>query len=376
VAPRPAPLPRLIAWAGSQRPLFRALTALAGMATVLLTWRVWQPHAAPPELPLLPIPSLPLALPLLAALALCTLRPAAGLASYWIVLAYGIASDQTRWQPEFFSFGILLAAGLSGEAGTTLARLHLITLWGWAGVHKLFSPRFMDQIDFWMLKDVLPDVPAWLRAPLPWGIVAGEIAACVLAIIPRTRVLAALWAGVLHLGILLSLGGNVWNFAVWPWNILLAAAGLFLIAPWRSPLLGDLRALRLPLRAAAAAMVLYPLGFYVGLADTYSAHCLYALNEPSGFVCSLERPEQAQRPGLGYESTYRDLDGNYPCRAIQVHDELGVPFPPMHRLFEQYFRLTCDDSEFLVILERRHFYVWRDLGVQVFMCTDSPAMGS
>jgi hypothetical protein len=334
---------------------FRTLTVAAAIATVLLSWPAWQVHTAPPPLPLLALPAVSTGAALIAALLLALAAPAAGLAAYTVVFVYAVLTDQTRLQPEFVTFAFFLAATLPGRAGLLLARAHLLTLWFYAGLHKLLSRDFMLQSDPWMLRALAGDPPPLLGALFPWAVVAAELGIAGLAAVRRTRPLAAAGALLLHGGILLSLMRADWNPSVWPWNALCAVAGVFLILPWQRSLAEEWREAPRLLRAAAVALALYPLGFYAGVVDAYLSHSLYANNHPRGFVCNIDREPQALRPGLGAERTYNHIDGPFACRQISVSDVLGLPLPPLHRLYEDYFYRTCGPAEFLLIDERRRF---------------------
>ena len=335
--------------------ILRVLTVLAAAATILLSWPVWQVHTAPPMLPLLPLPAVATGVALLAALALCLYAPLAGWCAYVVVLVYAVLTDQTRLQPEFLTFAFFLAAGLPGAAGLTLARVYLITLWLYAGLHKLLSVDFMTQSDTWMLRAMAGDPAPWVRAVFPWTIVGAEIGIALLALLPRTRRLAAIGALLLHGGILLSLMRAGWNPSVWPWNLLCAVAGFFLLVPWRRSLVEEWRAATPGLRVAMLVLAIYPLGFYAGVVDTYLSHSLYAQDQPRGYVCNLTGEVEPVRPGLGNTITYTHPDGPFECREIFVSDVLGVPMPPLHRLYADYFDRTCTADEFLLILERRLF---------------------
>ncbi|HSP97212.1 MAG TPA: MauE/DoxX family redox-associated membrane protein [Candidatus Dormibacteraeota bacterium] len=339
----------------SRQAIFRTLTVLTAIVTVLLSWPVWQVHAEPPSLPLLPLPAVSLGIALIAALLLCLGAPLAGWCAYVGVFAYAVLTDQTRLQPEFLTFAFFLAAGLPGAAGLTLARVYLVTLWFYAGLHKLLSVDFMTQSDTWMLRTMTGDPAPWLRALFPWTIVAAEIGTALLALVPRTRRLAVAAAILLHGGILLSLVRADWNRTVWPWNLLCAIAAVFLILPWRRSLGEEWRAARPAVRLGALVLAVYPLGFYAGVVDTYLSHSLYAQDQPRGYVCNLSGDPQPRRPGLGTEIAYNHRDGPFQCREIFVSDVLGVPLPPLHRLFADYFTRTCISDEFLLILERRRF---------------------
>jgi uncharacterized membrane protein YphA (DoxX/SURF4 family) len=304
---------------------------------------------------LLPLPAVSTGAALLAALALCLVAPVAGWCAYVAVFVYAVLTDQTRLQPEFITFAVFLAAGLPGTAGLLLARVYLITLWFYAGLHKLLSVDFMGQTDTWMLRTMVGDTSPFARAVFPWTIVVTEIGVALLALVPRTRRFAVVGAFLLHGGILLSLVRADWNHSVWPWNLLCAVAGVFLILPWTRSLRDEWRAASRAVRVAAVILAVYPLGFYAGIVDTYLSHSLYALDQPRGFVCNLSGDAQPERPGLGDTMEYRHADGPFQCREVSVSDALGVPLPPLHRLFEDYFTRTCVGDEFLLIVERRRF---------------------
>ncbi len=312
-------------------------------------------HTAPPQLPLLPLPVVSTGVALLVALALCLVAPLAGWCAYVAVFVYAVLTDQTRLQPEFITFAFFLAAGLPGAAGPTLARAYLITLWFYAGVHKLLSVDFMSQSDTWMLRTMVGAQTPLLRTLFPWAIVAAEMGIAVLALVPRTRRLAVAGAILVHGGILLSLVRADWNPTVWPWNALCAVAGVFLILPWTRSLRDDWRVSSPAVRIAAVALAVYPLGFYAGIVDAYLSHSLYAMDQPRGYVCNFSGEPEPMRPGLGDAIEYRHADGPFQCREVYVSNALGIPLPPLHRLYADYFTRTCAGDEFLLVLERRRF---------------------
>lgn len=370
----PTLVARLAAWADAHRqPVVRLTTVLGAAATVVLTWPLWAPRAAPPNLPLLPLPGVLLGPILLAALALALWRPAVGLAGYVAALAYGVLGDQARLQPQLLTFAFLLAATLPGRAGLTLARWHLVVLWFYAGLHKLLSVDFMAQTDTYMMRELVGLPSPLARAVFPWLVVATEMGAALLAALPRTRPLAALAAVLLHLGILLMLGRAGYNASVWPWNVVCAVAAVMLILPWRRSLREEWRAASRPLRAALVAMAVYPLGFYAGLTDAYTSWSLYAANAPRGLVCDLSTALPPPRPGLVDEYTYNHRDGTFRCRRIELVEAVGAPLPPIHRLFRDYFRRTCADGEFLLIHERRRGFRDPESAEQAYFCADERA---
>jgi hypothetical protein len=272
------------------------------------------------------------------------------------VLVYAVATDWTRLQPAMLSFGLLMAAGLRGTAGIAIARTHLISLWLYAGLHKLLSPEFMAyRGNISMLRGLFDQPPAWLEAIYPELVVTSEIGLAVAATVVAGRRVAAPWALMLHATILLSLSpsGRNWNDSVWPWNVALGLAGFFLIAPWKDRVLDDWRAQPTPVRALVMFLLMFPALSQLGIGDPYLAHHLYSRSTPISYVCRNEGIVPA-RPGLGEGFTPRD---GLQCRFVDYFPWLDVPEPGEHAFVRAYFARTCMDGDTLLIRERRRFFI-------------------
>lgn len=313
-------------------PWFRAVVCLALVATVWITWPLWSVRDTPPLLPWLDLPQLPLGLPLIAAALATLVIPVPGAIVVSALVAYGMVTDQTRMQPELFSLPILLWGSLPSPSARLIARAHLLTLWFFAGVHKLASPDFISDTAASLAAALPFSVPQFLLG-LGAGLVATvEIGTALLALWPQSRRLAAWCALILHGGIVLSLAlpGEWRNVAVWPWNIALAGSGFALIAPWTTILQVAWRAVPLLPRIVALAMMAMPIGFYAGIVDAYPAHQLYSSGVASATVyCPAGcRPEQ---------------DVNATWYALKV------PLPPEPRLFYASFAKSCAPGDTLRI---------------------------
>jgi hypothetical protein len=367
-AARPAPAP-----ADDRRAnAFHWIVLAGAAATILLTWPLWQTREAPPMIPLLPLPSVGTAVPILASLALAAAFPALGLGAYALVLTYAVAADATRLQPALVSFGLLMTARLPGRAGPAIARAHLLSLWFYAGLHKLLSPEFMaDRRNPWMLEALVGDAPGWLRQIYPEIVIAGEIGLALAATIPATRRLAALWAFLLHASILLPLSplGRDWNRSVWAWNALLAVSGFFLVAPWRESIRESWRAAPSWAKAVVALIAIFPAASQIGYGDPYLAHHLYSQSTPISYVCRTDQPPP-ERPGLG--RIYPTPDGKYQCRFIDFFPWLKVPEPGEHWFAHGYFNRTCAPGDILFIRERRRFFLARQQQWNYFLCRRGP----
>ena len=313
-------------------------------ATILISWPLWTARGSPPELPAAPLPSVHVAIPLLLSLALALRYPLPGACFHAVLLALSLGMDQMRLQPEVVSMAVLLFAATGRRTFALLGRVHLLTLWFWAGLAKLLSDRFIPDRAAWML-DGLPVLPelAGLATVFGAAVIVLEMGAGILSVPVRTRKIGAALAVGVHVGALASLGplGHNWNHIIWPWNVALAVAAVTLIAPWARSVRAELGDARWPARAAVGFLVLYPAGYYAGAADAYLSHHLYSEDTPLAFVCD--------RSG---ECT-RDL-------LREPLDTVRAPLPPEHRLFRALFDKTCEPGQVLLIRDPRRWYASQD----------------
>ena len=315
----------------------RAVVALAYAATVLITWRVWQHRASPPMLPLLPLPSVSVGAAMLATIAWAALRPREGTVAHALVLAYAVATDELRAQPYVLSLALLQWGASSSGPGLTLARAHLVSLWLWGGLHKAASPAFFHTTAPWLWTGVPSRALRGFAPHFGYAVVATELGLAALALVPRTRRVAAALAVVTHLGILAlisrpSLGRNV---ALWPWNLCLAAAAVGLLAPWREAWRETLRREARPVLAAAALLLVAPAGYEAGVIGPTLAHVLYTGAVPETVRCSADGRCDADAER---RETIRDL---------------RVMIPPEPRLQRRYFRATCRAGDRLMLHDPR-----------------------
>lgn len=327
---------------------FRWLVVICQGATLLITWPLWQTHTRPPMLPALPLPSFDMGVILLLSLALVLIKPLHGMIAHTALLIYAMLLDQTRMQPEIISLTLLMWGTLPYANAQAVARAHLIALWFWAGTNKLLSPAFLTGTGPGLFVELLPSTLLWLRPVGGYIIAATELLAGVLAVFPRTRKLSGTLAFGLHAGIFLSLSpiGRDWNESVWPWNIALALAGLALIVPWREPLLKTMVLSHRLVTALILLILISPAGWFVGITDAYLAHHLYSSDVPRATSTALE--------------------------TSITWNVFQVPLPPEHRLFEQYFRLTCQPGDKMTIRDTRWWFRQQGLDQQELTCPTFP----
>ena len=184
-----------------------------------------------------------------------------------------------------------------------------------------------------LLPDAGPSTAFWLSLVL-----AGlEMLLGVLALLPRTRRLAAIVALPLHAGIIgMLLYYLDWNWAVWPWNVALAGAGFGLLWSWREGVLTDLAAVRWSAKIAACILVVSPLGYYLGIVDAYL--------KPTAIYIRRTFPRATWNGGEIVASTMYRGPKDDPNQLY-----VGVPIPPTHRTFEAFFHALAKPGDKLEI---------------------------
>lgn len=314
-------------------PPLRCVMVAAQVATVLLTWRVWEPRSHPPMLPLLELPAVHAGWPMLASLAVVLRWPRVGVPLHTFVLGLAIVADQSRMQPHLVSLATLLWGTIGLPGGRVVARAALAALWTYAGLHKLTSADYFTISGTWLKWAVWPAGPPWIGPTLAAAVAGTELFLGMACFVPRLRKPAAMVATAFHLATFAVLAFRLqWDAPVWPWNLALAAAGPGLLGPWRGPGLGAEFALaRRPARSVAVALLLLPAGYWLGIVDAFLAHCVYADNRPQAYVCT----------------PFSRTDLESVCR------QLGVVLPPAHRLYAPFFRGVGRPGEWLEIEDPR-----------------------
>jgi hypothetical protein len=288
---------------------------------------------------------------LIGSLLLVLVAPLPGITLQTILLFYAVLIDQTRLQPGVVSLLFLMWGTVPNPTAQGFARAHLLTLWLFAGFHKLLSPAFMNDTAPRLLTGFPLGLPDWLISHGGYVIAFTELGTGLLALNRRTRRAAAWIAFGLHTAILLNLSqlGINRNDAVWPWNITLAFAGFVLIAPWKDSLLRSIAMCHALARPLLVGLLVAPLGFYLGLMDAYLAHNLYSANSTQVTVLCRGECLPHQNPNAIWQA-------------------FRVPPPPEQRLFEQYFVLTCRPGDQLLISDSRLWFTWHDLASRRVSC--------
>jgi hypothetical protein len=140
--------------------------------------------------------------------------------------------DQSRWQPWFYQYLVMLiAVGLGGrESALNTCRLVMVCTYFWSGLQKA-NADFVHNIFPFMLGSFAGMVPVELGYVAPLF----EVAIGIGLLTRRFRTYAIYAAIAMHAFILLAIGpfGQSSNSVVWPWNI--AMICFLVILFWKQP---------------------------------------------------------------------------------------------------------------------------------------------
>jgi hypothetical protein len=348
----PDALPARLRWA-------RVVVAAAFAAGLLLAPRLFLATRSYPRAPVLdgwPLLATPFDVVVLGALlaALCGVALAPG-PRWWAAAAAALAvvlavEDQSRWQPWFYQYVVMLAAlAAARDSDDAIAawRTVLVGLYLWGGIQKLNS-TFMTHVFPWLVEPVTNVLPSALDGLLlgGWMVVpALEIAVAAGLLVPHLRraaVVAAIATHVVVLGLLGPLGHGS-NAVVWPWNAALAALVALLF--WNGGNAAGLRVVT-PRRlgAHAAALVLYlilPALSVAGRWDAYLSGALYSGNVKVGAL-SVTDDVAARLPESARRHVTRNQAG---ANVLDLWEwsmgEVGVPSYPEDRIFRAVARDVC-----------------------------------
>ena len=219
-----------LAW-GQPRFFLLLLGLVAQAVTIWITWPLWEVRSAPPNLPLFNVGDFPMSftLTLMASLVLIVWFPRVGIWFHLMVLLSAALLDQFRMVPQVLITWLLMAAVIYDWA-TMIGRWYLVSVWFWAGLHKLLSPDWLGFQSF----ELLSEFATFLDAGDYYLLFAWGVGLCEM-LLGLAAWLRPRWAAYgclsVHLGITLFLGlfflGG--NDSVIPWNIAMAVIGFWIL---------------------------------------------------------------------------------------------------------------------------------------------------
>jgi hypothetical protein len=339
----------------------RALVCLGLAAGVVLAHRLYLTHASYPMTPIAgilpPFPS-PIDHAVLGAFVVLLVLAAALPCSTWPLLgALAVAAvlavwDQSRWQPWFYQYVIMLIALLptpdAGPSGSSRAlatcRAIVALTYLWSGLQKL-NVTYATLVFPWFVQPLTRSLPASMTASLPIAAVVTALLEAAIGIalfVPWLRKPAVIAAVATHALVLAVLGpwGHGSNPVVLPWNVVMAALAVVLF--WNVAGVTPMPR-RLDRHAALVMLVgVMPALSFVGLWDSYLSGALYSGNIAEAVIAVSPAAKQRLPPEmLRYVMTNRqNVD------VLVVGDwslgELGTPPYPQARVYRALARRVCD----------------------------------
>jgi hypothetical protein len=342
-----------------------AAAMFAGLALSPKLWLTARLYPTTPVLPLLGSIPAPLAyvlyaalLALLVAIAV-TARPAA-LIGLFALVAIGVALfDQSRWQPWFYQYLVMLiAVGLydrgrgnhddAHNPALNACRLVVVCTYFWSGLQKA-NASFVTRVFPLLIQPLSGLLPASMGAVVNWlGFAAPfiELAIGVGLLTRRFRKFAIFLAFGMHGFILLAIGplGQSSNNVVWPWNI--AMLCFLMILFWQRPELSA-RQIVWPREGFYQKIVLLLFGIapalsFFNLWDGYLSSALYSGVRNTGVIYVTD----AAKDRLPKEILPHIYPSNKPGTGILIlqewaMSELNAGIYPEPRIYKNLARYIC-----------------------------------
>ncbi len=275
------------------------------------------------------------------------------LIAVFVLLVLVVLQDQSRLQPWFYQYALmLLAIALAGPDRPTAALntccLIVAATYVWSGLAKL-NPNFIGDTFPFLLKPFIggeQGVGLWLVRHLAFLAPVAECAAGVGLLIKRFRPLAIFFAIAMHVFVLVTIGplGRGVNVVVWPWNLAMIAFLLILFfrrtedpAP-RDIIWGRAFAFQ---KLVLVLFALMPALSFFNLWDHYLSSALYSGNRNSGVVYLSDAVFDRLPDKIEDYVTEEGPNRN----KLDIFDwsvgELNVPSYPEIRVFKNVAREIC-----------------------------------
>lgn len=281
-------------------------------------------------------------------------------AAMFALLVLLALQDQSRWQPWFYQYVLmLLAIALAGARGQTVAlntcSLIVATTYIWSGISKL-NPHFMSYTFPWLMGPFIGHWPAaFQRLILHLALVVPclECATGAGLLLRRFRPAALVAAIAFHIFVLIAIGplGRNFNVVVWPWNLfMMAFLCLLFLRRTDAPALRDLiwaRGFGFQ-KIVVVIFALMPILSFFDLWDDYLSSALYSGNPSFGMIY-LNNDAFSRLPAAIYD--YFGTEGP-DLNGMNINDwsigELNVPAYPEIRIYksvaQQICKFTLNDS--------------------------------
>lgn len=299
-----------------------------------------------------------------------------------IIFAVGaigmIIGDLNRLRPWLWQLGSLLVIlGLDPEREAGFSRaftIGLIAAYIWGGAQKI-NAYFLGDVFPWFAEAWQHIIHMSPFAIFTLGIatIVMEISIGVMILIPRTRLLAAILATVLHLGIITTLPiGHHWGYVIVPWNLVLLGLVWLQVRSPRHPgrpwLVG----------IAFLLFMLLPIGNWFGVVDNYLALALYAHETDRGYI--TVSPDDIDRLPAAAQATIADFYGEPAVDTLMwSYASLKTALYTNDKIYRSALDVVCEAAQQpqdVMLYLRTKKRLLRTLPGQTFTCEALPNPGN
>ena len=272
---------------------------------------------------------------------------------FLLLAAFLALSDQSRWQPWFFQYFMMLTALIiypfhkhkeKRELALTMCCFIIASIYIYSGLQKMNS-IFPSQIFPWMIQpltNLAPSINSFLFAS-GYSIPLFETSIGIGLLIQRLRLPAIIAAVGMHLSILGILGpwGHSWNSVVWPWNIAMCLLVVTLFFANTSLRLSQIFSFKNKLIIAITFLFgVLPAFSFADLWDSYLSASLYSGNTKSAGI-TINHEDLQKAPYLRNFAT-ATKEGGFIDLNSWSFSELNVPAYPEKRIFKGIAKSLCN----------------------------------
>jgi hypothetical protein len=345
------------------------LIGIGILAGVALSWKLWITDRFYPLFPVWDwIPQLPgpvsklFAFTFVGFVIWLVIKPSrANIISVLVFMLILALQDQSRWQPWFYQYGLMLfpfAFLRKPDEDASILGIQqfiVIMVYIWGGIHKC-QPGWMSVWENSLLEPILKGMETGTLTTFligcGYGVPVIEMLMGIGLFFRRTWLPSIIVVWMTHVVILVLLGpvkGYISNSVVWPWNLVMMAMVLVLFYKSEKMSFTAIRKkkLLLPFYEVMALMLIAPILFYAGLWDRYLSFSLYAGHQKRYLVrmpaSSLEYfpPELAN-----YLIDPRAADGHLVLSpSTWSTEELNVPLISEWRILRSFSRKLCTENQ-------------------------------
>lgn len=335
--------------------LITKTTALACLAGILLSYKIWLSERSFPLSPVFdflqiiphPYDFILLGSNVLLLLLIIFSKNPKKLIIVFLLSAIILALfDLNRWQPWFYQYVLIffILSFLNNESDNieqkqaiiTIFKLMFASIYFWSGLQKL-NPNFISDTFPWLIEPFhIENVSSFNYLAKSFPII--ESLAGIMLLINRTKKIGVVLIVLIHLFILIVIGpwGHNYNPVVWPWNVVMILYCFILFFNSEKITLNQTIGM-LRYNSIKIVFVLFcilPQLNFFNLWDSYLSHNLYSGNTSNGIIVFSDSvknnlPVYIKKYAVG-ENNNNSINIKYWC--IQ---ETGVPAYPEKRNFKK-----------------------------------------